>query len=99
MTRWEWREDAACAGKPVHWFYPAEPDLRHLALEVCRPCPVKRECRDTAERNHEPEGSVWGGQIRADRRCPICDGPVERYGRYCSATCKKRAEYRRRLAS
>ena len=60
-TRQEpWRQDAACRGLPVSWFYPEQgksPDPR--AKRTCEQCPVRDAC--WADGRLESYG-YWSGQ-------------------------------------
>jgi hypothetical protein len=66
MSTYEsWMDRAACAGSPVD-FYPDERSNPAPALEICRSCPVTRECLDYA-REHKQEG-IWGGFTENQRK-------------------------------
>lgn len=60
----DWRDDAACLGKPTKWWYPerGEKDIR--ARKVCAVCPVKIPCREAGA--FEDFG-IWG-DMRASHR-------------------------------
>ncbi len=70
-----WDQRAACRGHdPSLFFGPNrfEPKRERLAREaaakeVCRGCPVRRQCRDHAIASGETFG-VWGGLGEAERR-------------------------------
>lgn len=72
MALHEWAERAECKGK-THLFFPDEHDAasREAALLICKPCRVKKECRDYALEANEQHG-IWGGMGRrsliAERR-------------------------------
>lgn len=78
MTR-EWMDDAACAGtfKTEVWF---DSDPR-IALEVCRGCPVIKQCRSWGDSVETP-GSTWGvlggetEQQRISRRARARERPA-----------------------
>lgn len=65
-----WYEHAACAGRPTHWWFPADDgrtptQLRadtDKALAICNTCPVQAPCAATGRR--EPLG-IWGGRSPA----------------------------------
>lgn len=59
-----WRDQAACRGKPIEWFFPLTPYGTREAKALCKTCPVVDECA-TAGRN-EPYG-VWAGKLHNDR--------------------------------
>lgn len=78
-----WRDFAACAGKPLDVFVPAgdePPYPSPKALESCNACPVRTECLDDAQA-HGDKG-VRGGLSTYQRRllkrrtvrasCPAC---------------------------
>jgi len=58
-----WRARAACKGKTWVMFPVCARDVRQ-ALEVCRGCPVRAECREVGR--GEPYG-VWGGVSARER--------------------------------
>lgn len=66
----QWRDDAACKGKPTHWWFPSRGQTAtkttKQALMICRDCPVRRQCLVHGRRN-EPYG-IWGGELQGDRR-------------------------------
>lgn len=59
-----WSEDAACGGAELSLFFPEQlGNLSHnkrRAAQICRGCPVQRQCRQTAFANFEQHG-IWGG--------------------------------------
>ncbi|OHU47431.1 hypothetical protein BKG82_26370 [Mycobacteroides chelonae] len=65
-----WRDRGACRGKDPR-FFETEPDtLREHRAEgkrICAGCPVKFDCLDYAEQNHERHG-LWGGLTWSERR-------------------------------
>lgn len=70
MTR-GWMDDAACRGTfTVDTWFDSDP---RIALEVCRGCPVIKQCRSWGDSVETP-GSTWGvlggetEQQRIDRR-------------------------------
>lgn len=63
---YDWRDDAACRGRPIDWFYPETQDLNERAMEICRDCPVRQECLDYGIKNEE--FGIWGGMIASERR-------------------------------
>lgn len=72
-----WRESAACAGRPVSWFFPEGHNASAeyaKGLEVCRSCPVSIECRDEHERAQRelrrPLPGLWAGVIHGRRMQP-----------------------------
>ncbi|OKI54692.1 hypothetical protein A6A27_31605 [Micromonospora sp. CB01531] len=64
----DWREDAACRGLDVTWFYP-DPDDTLAVVRVqtfCATCPVRRDCARYAIEHNEEYG-VWGGSTEQER--------------------------------
>lgn len=39
-----WHRDAACAGHPLEWWFPAKGQSTARAKELCRDCLVRDEC-------------------------------------------------------
>jgi WhiB family transcriptional regulator, redox-sensing transcriptional regulator len=66
-----WMSDAACIGKPAHWWFPDNQQQWHVqgraAMNVCKSCPVQAECLELALSNDDQYG-IYGGL-----------GPTERY--------------------
>lgn len=70
-----WYALAACANKPMHWFFGHDEDSQRPKLniaelerarKVCFSCPVQEECLSWALEHHEEFG-VWGGTTGRDR--------------------------------
>lgn len=61
MALHEWAERAECKGK-TSLLFPDEGDRRagEAALAICKPCRVRKQCRDYALEAGEVHG-VWGG--------------------------------------
>lgn len=55
-----WIEQALCAQVDPEIFFPDEGEKPFAAIEVCRRCPVRKQCLEWALREREPYG-VWGG--------------------------------------
>lgn len=67
----EWVEQARCKDEDIHLFFilrgdPLQRSKRQAAYNICRSCPVQRECLDYAMVNHEV--GIWGGTSDNDRR-------------------------------
>ncbi len=67
-----WRDHAVCLGEDPELFFPvgtAGPALaqEQRAKELCRNCPVKRECLERALTDGQESG-VWGGFSENERR-------------------------------
>lgn len=60
-----WRDQAACKGQPVEWFYADKYAAR--ALITCWSCPVATECGRHADLAGEEFG-VWGASTKRLRR-------------------------------
>jgi len=72
----DWRDRAACAGTDGEMFFAEDGEGIDRAVDVCRACPVKRDCLTYALDNHIRAG-IWGGiterqRIRG-RRTPVAD--------------------------
>lgn len=70
---------AACRGNDELFFHPhgerepARSDRERAAQDLCRRCPVRRECADHALEMAEPYG-VWGGVTESARE-QLLHGP------------------------
>ena len=69
-----WMDEAACRDYSVDLWYGADSERledREVRVEqaraVCRRCPVRQECLETAIDNREPYG-VWGGHTTSERK-------------------------------
>jgi WhiB family redox-sensing transcriptional regulator len=67
-----WRTYAACRNEDPDLFFPIGSTGLALvqteeAKEVCRGCPVRRQCLEWAMENGQDSG-VWGGLGEAERR-------------------------------
>lgn len=62
-----WRARSACAGKPIHIFFPARGDHRMIAAAkaICATCPVSVQC---LEANGRERDGVFGGLTGRERR-------------------------------
>lgn len=64
----EWEERAECRQADLTDFYPEHGNRSPArAKRVCRRCPVRDECLETALRNDERFG-IWGGMTEKERR-------------------------------
>lgn len=70
---WNWQLAAACRFGPSDLFYPLTGESRYdkrlrerRAKEICRRCPVIRECRTHGIEWPEPEG-IWGALTPEER--------------------------------
>lgn len=61
-----WKANAACHGM-TDVFFPSRGESIAEAREICRRCPVTRECLDYAMRHNEKFG-VWSGTSERQRR-------------------------------
>lgn len=71
---WEWQLRGSCRGVDTALFFHPEGERgrahatrEYHAKQVCRGCPVLRQCRDYALRVGEPYG-IWGGLGERERR-------------------------------
>lgn len=62
-----WHAHAACSDTPdPDIFFPdSRSPKTGPALEICRRCPVRKQCYDAAVSNDERYG-IWGGRTRAE---------------------------------
>ena len=66
----EWRLKAKCLGVPVEVFFPnnyTKPDNVAEAKALCKECPVRAECLESALLTQEDLG-VLGGKTPQERR-------------------------------
>ena len=70
---WDWQMHGACRGVDSSvFFHPdgergrARAQREARAKEMCRECPVLRQCRSHALAVNEPYG-IWGGLSEAER--------------------------------
>lgn len=63
----EWRNQAACNGVPTRLFFAEKGSGVAEAKIICKACPVRTDCLETALRNRERIG-VWGGLTPKERR-------------------------------
>lgn len=66
-----WMKRAACRGEPTERFFPGRGDDVRPALELCRACPVRRECADYALGSTAGTlglSGIWGGLSARQRR-------------------------------
>jgi WhiB family redox-sensing transcriptional regulator len=65
-----WKAHARCIGKdPMIFFPPSAPSDAHVQriLNICHPCPVRKECLDYSLAHDELFG-WWGGMSERERR-------------------------------
>jgi WhiB family redox-sensing transcriptional regulator len=60
----DWMIHAACRTHSPELFFPHPKDFRsqNMAINVCRPCPVRFQCGQYAVDHHTTEG-VWAGRF------------------------------------
>lgn len=64
----EWREQAACKGMPVRWWYPEVGGIADSRpRELCAGCPVRQECLEDAIRLGDAFG-IRAGMSERQRR-------------------------------
>jgi len=71
--RGDWRERAACRGKPSELFFPPKPLLAtnyRVAREICQNCRVKEECLALVMRldGMDDRWGMFGGLTPSERR-------------------------------
>ena len=77
-----WWADAACAGADPDLFHPegggqGQADVWDAGRQICRRCPVARDCLLHAIDGGEPRG-MWGGLTRSERRA-LTSTHIKRY--------------------
>lgn len=64
----DWRDQAACKGKPAKLFFPEGPWSRldeKAAKAICAACPVTRACLEVGRAEQD---GIWGGLTPKQRR-------------------------------
>lgn len=59
-----WREEAACAGKPLWLMFPSFKEDVPEAVAVCKKCRVRGECLDAALEEEGSAGAPYRFGIR-----------------------------------
>lgn len=69
-----WVHDALCIGEPQEFFFPGQGQAAYMqrGLDICKRCPVRRECFTFALENKDDQG-VWGSRPD-DRAVWISEG-------------------------
>lgn len=62
-----WQEFARCAEVDPEIFFPVQGAPTRPAKEICRVCPVRRECLQDAL-DQDVQWGVWGGKSALERR-------------------------------
>ena len=62
----DWRDEAACRGAPMEWFFPEHCDTNENAINLCFKCPVLEDCREYGIK-HE-EWGIYGGMTASERK-------------------------------
>lgn len=72
----DWMREAACADKPVEWWFPLPKKVPReyeeqtyspeKARSICRGCPVQQDCLEYALNRND--SGVWGGYTQRERR-------------------------------
>lgn len=70
-----WLDDAACANRPLDWFFPPpnDPTDRWMGgIAVCGTCPVLEQCRDWMSSHQKIkmglQTGTWAGVTASQRR-------------------------------
>lgn len=69
---WDWQSRGSCARWPTEVFFPEDQGRHGLrarqqrAMQICRGCPVVRECREHALATPEVHG-IWGATTPRER--------------------------------
>lgn len=69
IIRESWLDKAACNPETAHLFetYTGRRHNYREAMDICRTCPVRRQCLDHAIMHGEVTG-IWGGKTPEQRR-------------------------------
>lgn len=77
-----WADEAACAGHPADWWFPADHGRRRIrhgddrqAKNICNTCAVITQCLQHALDHDESDG-VWGGLSAEERRELLAAPPL-----------------------
>tara|TARA_B100001996_G_scaffold336394_1_gene287630 strand:+ start:3939 stop:4178 length:240 start_codon:yes stop_codon:yes gene_type:complete len=63
----DWHKKAACRGFPTKWWFPEQGGRFDIPVWVCKQCPVKKECLDSALSYPQPVHGIWGGLTERQR--------------------------------
>lgn len=63
----DWQGQGSCRQYPTDMFYPVKEKQAYPAIQICKECPVWKECANWALAQREELG-VWGGLTAGDRR-------------------------------
>lgn len=67
LTPYAWTDSARCAETDPELFFPENRYETATARRICRGCPVRQQCLDTALADSSLTG-VWGGTTPEERR-------------------------------
>lgn len=70
-----WMEHAACVDENPEIFF--DPDRYGEALQVCRRCPVRAQCRELGKGQGE---GVWGGYVKRGGRPRVEEALLRPHG-------------------
>jgi WhiB family redox-sensing transcriptional regulator len=80
-----WMDGAACAGKPLEWWYPATPHAPNgqarAAKALCNTCPVQTECLQFALDSDDRHG-IFGGLLPHERYALTHKKPLRKDSRW-----------------
>lgn len=70
ITEQNWRDTAACKGKPTQWWFSNKGDYLAVnrAKAICSECPVRSECLEYALKGSELMVGIWGGMSLSQRK-------------------------------
>jgi WhiB family redox-sensing transcriptional regulator len=81
VEHWDWQTRGKCLRLPTEVFYPEDQGRHGLrarqqrAMQICRDCPVLRECREHALATPEVHG-IWGATTPRERAHLLADSEV-----------------------
>lgn len=70
-----WQDHAACIDSNPEIFF--DPERFGQALQVCRPCPVREQCRELGKGQGE---GVWGGYVKRGGRPRVEESLLRPHG-------------------
>ena len=80
-----WMDGAACAGKPVEWWFPNSVEnwqgQMRAALALCSTCPVQAECLQFALDSDDRHG-IFGGLLPHERYAITHKKPLRKDSRW-----------------
>lgn len=86
----DWMADALCVGEPPDdWFVrrgePHREIRKQRAIQICRGCPVRKECLQFAIENDLVQDGIWGAHIPGEGRSHAVDSQPPRESSWARA--------------